>query len=266
MNNYVRVGGFIIFIFVFCAVFAPLLTKYSPLAVDPTNRLLLPSQQHLLGTDELGRDLFSRILYGTRISLLVGFFTVICSAISGTLIGLISVFYKRSNAIIMRILDGLMAFPDMIIAITLAALWGSGIWSIIFALTVASMPRMARIVRGTALSVVELEYVEAAKAIGCRDIYILIKCILPNCISPIIVQSTGVFAGAILSEASLSFLGVGINPPIPTLGGMINSSKTFLTVIPTVAIFPGIAIALAVLGMNLLGDGLRDVLDPRLRD
>lgn len=265
-NNYIRIGGTIMIIIIFCSLFAPLLTKYDPLVIDPPSRLQVFSKEHILGTDELGRDLFSRILYGGRVSLKVGFFTVVFTTFFGTLIGLIAVYYKRINGIIMRIMDGLMAFPDIIIAITLAAIWGSGMWSIIIALSVAYLPRNVRLVHGTALSVMEMEYVESARAIGSTDFVIIFKYLLPNCISPIIVQAAAVFASAILSEAALSFLGVGIAPPTPTWGGMINGAKAYLTSVPTLAIFPGIAIALVVLGLNMFGDGLRDVLDPRLRD
>jgi peptide/nickel transport system permease protein len=265
-HYYIWTGGILTLIVVVSAIFAPYLTPFGPYDISVVNRLELPSSTHLFGTDNLGRDLLTRILYGGRISLSVGFFSVLFATAAGTIIGLVAVYYRRLDGLIMRILDGFMAFPDIILAITLAAIWGSGMWSITLAIGTAMTPRMARMVRSVALTVKEMDYVESARAVGTRDWKILLKYYLPNCISPIIVQATAAFAGAILAESALSFLGIGIVPPTPTWGGMINEGRQYLASIPTISLFPGLAIGIAVLGLNLLGDGFRDVLDPRLRD
>ncbi|MFZ3048052.1 MAG: ABC transporter permease [Desulfatirhabdiaceae bacterium] len=264
-NRYMVIGGFLIFICVSMALFAPWLARVDPLAIDPVNRLRPPSSAHWMGTDELGRDIYSRVVYGSRTSIQIGFLVVLLSTAFGTIVGLSAGYFKRVDTIVMRILDGLMAFPDIIIAVTLAAIWGSGKGTLVLAMVTAYFPRMTRTVRAAAINVCELEYVESAKAIGCTSLYIIRNYILPNSLSPIIVQAAFIFAAAVLSEAALSFLGVGIRPPTPTWGGMVSQGRTFIVIAPWVIIFPGIAIAMAVLGLNLLGDGLRDHMDPRLK-
>lgn len=264
-NRYMVIGGFLIFIFVSMALFAPWIARVDPLAIDPVNRLRPPSSAHWMGTDELGRDIYSRVVYGSRTSIQIGFLVVLLSTVFGTIVGLSAGYFKRVDAIVMRILDGLMAFPDIIIAVTLAAIWGSGKDTLVLAMVTAYFPRMTRTVRAAAINVCDLEYVESAKAIGCTSLYIIRNYILPNSLSPIIVQAAFIFAAAVLSEAALSFLGVGIRPPTPTWGGMVSQGRTFIVIAPWVIIFPGIAIAMAVLGLNLLGDGLRDHMDPRLK-
>lgn len=264
-NRYMVIGGFLIFIFVSMALFAPWLARVDPLAIDPVNRLRPPSSAHWMGTDELGRDIYSRVVYGSRTSIQIGFLVVLLSTVFGTVVGLSAGYFKRVDTIVMRILDGLMAFPDIIIAVTLAAIWGSGKSTLVLAMVTAYFPRMTRTVRAAAINVCDLEYVESAKAIGCTSLYIIRNYILPNSLSPIIVQAAFIFAAAVLSEAALSFLGVGIRPPTPTWGGMVSQGRTFIVIAPWVIIFPGIAIAMAVLGLNLLGDGLRDHMDPRLK-
>lgn len=265
VHPYILVGGLLVMLILLVALFAPFLTPYGPVDMTPKNRLQAPSSIHVMGTDEFGRDVMSRAFYGARISVQIGLSVVLITVVMGTVVGLIAGYYSKLDNIVMRFLDGLMAFPEIIIAITLAAIWGSGKMNIIFAMSFAYFPRMARVVRGSALCAKEVEYVEAAKAIGAKDIYIMYKHILPNCISPIIVQATFCFATAILAEAALSYLGVGIKEPAPSWGGMISQGRNYMAIAPWLVYFPGGAIILSVLGLNLLGDGLRDYLDPRLR-
>lgn len=264
-HPYIIVGGFIVITVILAALFAPFLTSFDPLEINAKNRLLPPSKIHPMGTDEFGRDVMSRLLYGTRISIAVGLSVVLLTIIMGTIVGVIAGYFSKLDNIIMRILDGFMAFPGIIIAICLAAIWGAGKLNIILALSFAYFPKMARIVRSCVISVKEWECVESAKAIGAKDLYIILKYILLNSLSPIIVQATFSFALAILDEAALSFLGVGIAPPNPSLGVMITDARSFMAVAPWGIFFPGFMIILVVLGLNLLGDGLRDVLDPRLQ-
>jgi peptide/nickel transport system permease protein len=264
-NRYMVIGGGMVFIFVSLAVLAPWLASFDPLAIDPANRLHPPSLVHWMGTDDLGRDIYSRVVFGSRTSIQIGFLVVFLSTASGLIVGLSAGYFKKIDRVVMRILDGLMAFPDIIIAVTLAAVWGSGRFTLVLAMVTAYFPRMTRTVRAATINVCDLEYVESAKSIGCTNHYIIRKYILPNSLSPIIVQAAFIFAAAVLSEAALSFLGVGIKPPTPTWGGMVSQGRTYIMIAPWVIIFPGIAIAMTVLGLNLLGDGLRDYLDPRLK-
>jgi peptide/nickel transport system permease protein len=264
-NWYLSIGGALIVIFVLLALFAPWLSRFDPLAINPADRLQPPSSAHWMGTDELGRDIYSRVVFGSRTSIQIGFLVVLLSTLLGLIAGLTAGYHKKTDAVVMRIMDGLMAFPDIIIAVTLAAVWGSGKLTLVLAMVTAYFPRMTRTVRAAAITVCELEYVESAKSIGCSGFYIICNYILPNSLSPIIVQAAFIFAAAVLSEAALSFLGVGIKPPTPTWGGMVSQGRTYLTIAPWVIVFPGMAIAMSVLGLNLLGDGLRDYLDPRLK-
>lgn len=264
-HPYIAIGGVVIVVVFFAALAAPLLTKFNPLEVNGKDRLLPPSLEHLMGTDHFGRDIMSRLVYGARISMEVGISVVILSTIIGGLIGLAAGYYHKVDNLIMRILDGFMAFPGIIIAIILAAVWGAGKSNIILALSFAYFPQMARVVRGCVLTGKEWECVESAKSSGAKDGHILLKYILLNSLSPIIVQATFTFAVAILDEAALSFLGLGIEPPHPSWGGMITEGRSFMGVAPWGMIFPGAAIMVTVLGLNLLGDGLRDYLDPRLK-
>lgn len=265
-HPYIVVGGILVVLALLLALLAPLITKFDPLEIDAKNRLLSPSLIHPMGTDEFGRDVMSRVLYGARISLQVGISVVLLTTVIGSIVGVIAGYYPKADNLIMRILDGFMAFPGIIIAICLAAIWGAGKLNIILALSFAYFPPMARIVRSCVITVKEWECVESAKAVGAKNTYIILKYILSNSLSPIIVQATFSFAVAILDEAALSFLGVGIAPPNPSWGGMITEARSFMAVAPWTMIFPGIAIVLTVLGLNLLGDGLRDLLDPRLQE
>ena len=250
---------------ILAAIGAPFLTDMSPTDVVPQNRLTPPSQVHIMGTDDFGRDIFCRILYGTQNSLHVAFMVVVATTVIGVIVGLIAGYYPKADGIISRVLDGIMSFPEIIIAISLAAVWGSGKMNIIMSMSFAYFSRMARIVRGSTISVKELEYVESARSIGAKDARIISRYILPNILSPIIVQVTFIFAYAIIVESTLSFLGVGIKPPMPSLGCMLSDGRNLMAVAPWMVIFPGGAIVLAALGFNLLGDGLRDLLDPRLK-
>ncbi len=247
------------------ALLAPVLTDYDPENNDARNRLKPPSSNHFLGTDEFGRDVFTRLIYGIRASMQVGLSVVILTALFGVIVGVLAGYYPRLDNVIMRFLDGMMAFPGIIIAISLAAIWGAGKYNIILALSFAYFPKMARIVRSAVISIKDIEYVESARAVGAKDNYIIFNYILRNCASPILVQATFNFALAILDEAALSFLGIGIMPPTPSLGGMITDARSYMTVAPWLIISPGVMIILSVLSLNLLGDGLRDFLDPHLK-
>jgi len=263
---YILVGSLLVLFSVFLAVAAPLLAKRSPTAMSPQDRLQPPSREFPLGSDEFGRDLASRIVFGMRNSLEVSVLVVCATTAIGLLIGLIAGFYPRADLVISRVLDAMMSFPEIIIAISLAAVWGAGKFNIILSMSFAYFSRMARVVRASTIAVKEIEYVESARAAGAGNPYVLLRYILPNILSPIIVQATFVFASAIIVEATLSFLGVGIKPPEPSLGGLLSDARNFLPVAPWLVIFPGITIVVAALGFNLQGDGLRDLLDPRLRE
>jgi len=263
---YILVGSVLVIISVFIGLFAPVLTQQSPTKMFPQNRLQPPSQEHLLGTDEFGRDVASRIFYGMRNSLQVSVLVVIITTVIGLLVGLIAGFYPKTDMVISRVLDAMMSFPEIIIAISLAALWGSGMINIILSMSFAYFSRMARVVRASTIAVKEVEFIDSGRAAGASDGYILFKYILPNILSPIIVQATMVFASAIIVEATLSFLGVGIKPPEPSLGGLLSDGRNFLPVAPWLVIAPGVAIVITALGFNLQGDGLRDLLDPRLEE
>jgi peptide/nickel transport system permease protein len=265
-NYYILVGGLLVLLSVFSAIAAPVLTSYSPTDMAPYKRLSAPSEEHIMGTDEFGRDVFSRVLYGTRNSLQVAVMVVLIVTVTGIIVGLLIGYYDKLDKIVSRILDAMMAFPEIIIAISLAAVWGGGKTNIIMSMSFAYFSRMARVVRGSTISVRELDFVEASRAIGNNNTNVIFRHILPNVLSPIIVQATFVFAYAILVEATLSFLGVGIRPPEPSLGGMLSDGRNIMMVASWLVIYPGIAIIMAALGFNLLGDGLRDLLDPRIME
>ncbi len=264
LHPYLVVGGALVLFIAVLAIFAPILSTYEATAIRPRDRLQAPSRTHIMGTDEFGRDVFTRVLYGARSSLRIGFAVVILTVVSGISVGLLSGFYPGIDRVIMRVLDGWMAFPEIILAVTLAAIWGSGQSVLIFAISFAYFPRMARIVRSIVINVKQLGFIEAARATGAKDVHILLRHILPNCIPSIIVQATFSFAAAILAEAALSFLGVGIQAPMPSLGGMVSDARNYLPIAPWIGLYPGFFIVLSVLGLNLLGDGLRDLLDPQV--
>jgi peptide/nickel transport system permease protein len=264
-NRSVVAGALILLAFVLAAVLAGVLSTHNPTRLEPAARLQPPSARHFLGTDEFGRDVWSLVLHGSRISLLVGVTTMVLTSVGGIAVGLVAGFSRRLDTVVMRVMDGLMAFPAILLAIALMAVRGPGVWNVIFALSVVYMPRTAMLIRSTVLSIRELDYVQAARALGREDVGIAVRHILPNCVGPLLVQGSFVFAYAILAEAILGFLGVGVPPYVPSWGNVIASGKNVIREAFWVSLFPGVALTLAGLSLNLLGDGLRDLLDPRLR-
>jgi peptide/nickel transport system permease protein len=262
-NPTLLIGGGVIAVMVLLALAAPLFAG-NPLAMDPMHRLRPPSSLLWFGSDNLGRDVFARTVFGARISLLLGVTVAFGAIAGGLLLGLLCGFYHRVDALVMRVMDGLMAIPSILLAIALVSLWHGGVPVVILAILVPELPRDVRLVRSIVLGVRERPYVEAAIAGGARTGKILRRHILPSTIAPLTVQGTYVCASAILVEAGLSFLGAGIPPNIPTWGNMIAGSQLYLAIAPWTIFCPGIALAVLVLAVNLLGDGLRDLLDPRL--
>ena len=256
--------GFLILVFLL-GILSPAIAPYDPEEVNPIARLQGPSSDHWFGTDDLGRDVFSRALYGARISLFVGVTVMIGGTLLGSTIGLLAGYYWRIDTVLMRVMDGLEAFPSILLAIAIMATFGSATRNVIFALAVVFTPNIARLVRSTTLMNREQVYVESARAIGMSDLPILVKYIFMNSLSPLIVQATFVIAFAILAEASLSFLGAGVPPDTPTWGGMVSSGQPRLQQAWWISVFPGALLFATVLTFNLIGDGLRDALDPRSR-
>ena len=260
-------GSIILLLFVLMAAFAPVLAPYDPFYMDPAAALTGPSPEHLLGTDNMGRDILSRIIYGSQISLKVSLASVAIATAAGVLLGVAAGYFGGiTDAVISRILEVMLSFPEVLLALLIMSILGSSLNNIMLAIGIVYTPIFARIARGAVLSVKDSLYVEAARSIGVRDVTIIVRHVLPNILSPILVQVTLSLAFAILSEAALSFLGIGVEPDIPSWGIMLNNGKAWIEIAWWVGVFPGIAIALAVLGFNILGDGLRDVLDPRLRN
>jgi peptide/nickel transport system permease protein len=259
-------GALLTIALIVVAIAAPLLAPFDPNAQDTIRRLEPPSHQHPLGLDDLGRDVLSRILYGARISLRVGFSVVLIAAAIGIALGSIAGYFGGAiDVTIMRICDILLAFPGILLAIALVAVLGPSLNNVILALATIGWVGYARLVRGQVLKVREMEYVTAAKALGARSPRVIVLHVLPNVINPVIVMATLGLAGAILSEAALSFLGLGVQPPTPSWGSMLTSGRQYLGLANHLAIYPGIAIMLAVMGLNFLGDGLIDALDPKYR-
>jgi peptide/nickel transport system permease protein len=250
---------------VLVAVAAPLLARHDPLFLDANVRLQPPSVAYPFGTDNQGRDTYSRVVFGARLSFLVGMGVALLTLLIGTSVGLLAGFYRRFDSIVMRVMDGLMAFPGVILAIAIMAAIGPRVENVIFSLTVVYTPRLARVMRSVVLQLRELQYIEAARAIGVAAPRLLVRHVLPNCLAMLIVQSTFIFADAVLGEASLSFLGAGTPPEVPSWGNMLGDARQYLARAPWTMLAPGAALMLAVLGLNLLGDGVRDLLDPRLR-
>ncbi|MEN8244917.1 MAG: ABC transporter permease [Thermodesulfobacteriota bacterium] len=272
-NKTAIAGMLIVLFFVFAAVFAPLLSPHSPVETSLYDQLKPPvwhekgSWENILGTDDLGRDILSRLIYGARVSLIVSVFSVGLAFVFGTLFGALGGYYKGTlDSVIMRVMDIILAFPYLLLAIVVVAFLGPSLQNAMLAIGITYIPRFARIVRGSVLEECEKDYVTAARSIGARDLRIIFIAIIPNCLGPLIVQTTLSFASAILDAAALSFLGLGAQPPTPEWGAMIARSRSLILRASWVMTFPGIAILLAVLGFNLFGDGLRDALDPRLRD
>lgn len=265
-NKAAVVGGLIILFYIFIAVFAPVLAPYHPHDIHLDNKLMPPSTEHWMGTDDKGRDILSRILYGSRLSMGVGFAAVIFGAFFGITLGLIAGYYgKWIDSVIMRCMDVLLAFPGILLALAIVSALGPSLINVTIAVGAFSVPLFARIVRGSTLEVKQLEYIDAIRSLGAKDGTIIFKHILPNILSPIIVQGTLRVATAILSAAGLSFLGLGAQPPSSEWGTMLSSGRDFLFSAPYIAIFPGLAIAFLVLGFNIFGDGLRDAFDPRMK-
>ncbi|MCA1032650.1 ABC transporter permease [Bacillus timonensis] len=266
-NKLALIGTGIVFFFIVIAIFAPLI---SPAGMDDkelVNRLQPPSSKHWFGTDDFGRDILSRIIFGARISLWVGFFAVLGSSVVGSLLGIIAGYYGRwVDTLISRIFDIMLAFPSILLAIAIVAILGPSLQNALVAIAIINIPNFGRLIRSKVLSVKEEEYITAAKAIGMGDVRILFQHILPNSMSPIIVQSSLAIATAIIEAAALGFLGLGAQPPNPEWGKMLADSKQYLIQAPWTMIFPGLAIMLTVLGFNLMGDGLRDALDPRMKN
>ncbi len=247
------------------ALLAPLIAPYAPNKLSIVNRLKPPSGTYFFGTDEFGRDIFSRTIYAGRLSLTVGAAATVFACVIGITLGLAAGFFRRADTVIARIIDAMMAFPDILLAIALVAALGPSLTTVIVALGIVYAPRLARIVRASTLVIRELPYVEAARALGVPTWRIMTRHVLRNLVSPSLVQATFLFAYAMLAEASLSFLGVGVSPEIPTWGTMIASGRQYVGQADWMTIFPGVAIILSVLSLQLVGDGLRDLLDPRLR-
>ena len=260
------VGGVLLLAIGGAALLAPLLSPYNPIKANQRAPLEAPSAAHLMGTDRFGRDVFSRVLWGGRLSLAVGLVSVVIAAVSGVVLGLVAGYYgRRVDAVIMRLVDLLLAFPGILLALAIIATLGSSLVNLMIAVGISAIPDYVRVTRGTMLSLKEREFVLAARVVGCRDQAIIFRHILPNVIAPLVVLATLGIAGAIITGSALSFLGLGVRPPAPEWGNMLAEGREFLQHAWWVAFFPGLAIMLAVFSINLLGDGLRDALDPRLR-
>jgi peptide/nickel transport system permease protein len=263
-NRLAVVGFALIAVFVLIAVFASVISPFDPIQQNYDQLLQPPSIRHWFGTDNLGRDVLSRVIYGTRVSLTAGVVAVALAALIGVSLGLLAGFLGGvTDNIIMRLIDAMLAFPFLVLAISLAAILGPSLQNAMLAIAVVSIPVFARVTRGQVLSERERDYVQAAKALGANDPRIMLQHVLPNIAGPIIIQCTLSIAGAILAESSLSFLGLGVQPPTPSWGEMLNVARGYLRDAPWTAIAPGVLIFIAVLAFNLLGDGLRDALDPR---
>jgi peptide/nickel transport system permease protein len=265
-NKAAVVGGAIVLIYILVAIFAPVLAIYDPYEIQLSNKLQPPSLEHWMGTDDKGRDILARILYGSRLSMGVGFAAVSFGAFFGIIMGLVAGYYGGwIDTLISRILDVMLAFPGILLALAIISALGPSLINVMIAVGVFSIPLFARIVRGSMLETKKLEYIDAIRSLGANDATIIFKHILPNILSPIIIQGTLRLATAILSAAGLSFLGLGAQPPSPEWGTMLSNGRDFLFSAPYMAVFPGLAISILVLGFNLFGDGLRDALDPRLK-
>jgi peptide/nickel transport system permease protein len=262
-NPTVTAGALILTAVIAMTLLAPWLTRYDPLTIDPLMRIKPPSALHVLGTDAIGRDLWTRTVYGGRVSLVVGFVVAVLATGVGLLIGLVSGYNRVADAILMRFMDGLMSIPAILLAIALMAIAKASISTVIFAIAVVEVPRVVRLVRGVVLSIREQAYVEAAVVVGSRASKILFRHILPNTLAPLTVQATYICAAAILIESLLSFLGAGTPPEVPSWGNIMAEGRSYFLIAPWIILTPGRVLATTVLAINLLGDGLRDMLDPR---
>lgn len=263
-NPTIVAGGILLATIVFLGVFAPILGTVDPTALAPAKRLRFPSQIYWFGTDMLGRDIYSRTLYGARVSLVVGFAVAALASAVGMLIGMCAGYIRLVDALVMRVMDGLMSIPSILLAIALMALTRGSVQNVVIAITVAEIPRVTRLVRGVVLSLREQPYVEAAVASGTRTPAIIFRHILPNTVAPLTVQATFICASAMITEAILSFIGAGTPPIIPSWGNIMAEGRALWQIKPYIVFFPAAFLSLTVLAVNLLGDGLRDMLDPRL--
>jgi len=265
-NKAALLGFAVILILTLCSLFPSVIAPYGYDDQQLSQRFLSPSGQHLFGTDEFGRDIFSRVVYGCRISLAIGLVSVSISCVLGIILGCIAGYYgSLVDNILMRIVDIMLAIPNILLALSIVAALGTGFFNLMLAIGIGAVPGYARIVRASILSVKEQEFIEAARATGASDWRIIMQHILPNCMAPIIVQATMSIANAVLSAAALSFIGLGISPPTPEWGAMLSSGRSFIRDYWFVVTFPGMAIMITVFAFNLFGDGLRDALDPRLK-
>lgn len=265
-NKGALAGLIILCTLILAAIFAPLITRYDPIVIDPPQRTQPPSRAHWLGTDPFGRDIYTRVVYGARVSLPVGLIAVSIAATVGAILGLVAGYYgKFADGIIMRVIDIMLAFPNIMLALVVVAILGPSIRNVMIAVGIGEIPRYTRLIRGQVLSARELLYVEAAKVVGVPTPKILYRHILPNVVSPVVVLGTLSVGTAILAAAGLSFLGLGAQPPRPEWGAMLADGRQFLRSHWWVSTMPGLAIALTVLSINMFGDGLRDILDPRIR-
>ncbi len=263
-NKAAMAGAFIVFLFIALAILAPFIAPHDPNEIVMMNKLQTPSAEHWLGTDDKGRDILSRILHGARISLTVGIVSTVIGAIVGVILGIVAGYYGRwLDSFIMRICDVLLAFPGILLALAIVTVLGPSTINVIFAVAFFAIPSFARIVRGSTLSVKKLEYIDAIRAMGSSDFRIIFKHILPNIVSPIIVQATLYIASAIITASALSFLGMGTQPPGPEWGMMLSQGRSYIAQAPHLTLFPGLVILLVVIGFNLFGDGLRDAFDPK---
>jgi peptide/nickel transport system permease protein len=263
-NPTVAIGGTLLLVLVLIGIFAPYLWTVDPTALAPAKRLRAPSADFWFGTDAIGRDLYSRVLYGTRVSLTVGLSVALLATFAGLTIGLVSGFVRWADSIIMRVMDGLMSIPPILLAVALMALTRGSVGNVIMAITVAEIPRVSRLVRGVVLSLREQAYVDAAVAAGTRTPMIILRHILPNTLAPMLVQATYVCASAMIVESILSFIGAGTPPTIPSWGNIMAEGRALWQVKPYIVFFPAAFLSLTVLAVNLVGDGLRDAFDPRM--
>jgi len=263
MNLSMIIGLIIIVMIIGLIIATPFMELSNPNDVDPANRLKSSSAEHLLGTDFLGRDILSRTLQGFKLSIFIAFMVTMISTVAGLVLGTLAAYNKYASNIIMRVMDGIMAFPTIILAIALAGILGAGVSNIIISLTISYFPTIVRLVKNEVLNIKNAEFVESYIVLGKSKFYIISKIIWPNIMSPILVQTTFIFAMAILNESILSFLGVGIKAPAPSLGGTVNDGRNYMIVAPWTIVYPGLTISMIVLGLNMFGDGLRDYFDPK---
>ncbi len=257
-------GATIVFLLlVLAAIAAPLITRFGPEEMMVVDRMQSPNATYLLGTDHFGRDMLSRVVYGARISLRVGALVVLFTTIAGLVIGAIAGYYRRMDGILMRIMDAMMAFPSILLAIAIMSVLGRSEFNAVLALTIVYIPGIARLVRASVMSAKQLEFADAVRAMGGSDVRIIVRHVLPNILSPLVVQSTFIFVYAILAEAGLSFLGVGTPPSIPSWGNILSEGRQYMIDAPWIMLYAGLAVSLTVLCLNVIGDGLRDILDPR---